>query len=60
MTKKQIKFLCNDELLKVLAYYLDEHFENTDYAGNDKQQAKWAIVEIQSRLNNKKLERQVA
>lgn len=53
MNKKQITVLCNDELLRILAYYLDEHFNNIDYAGNDKQQAKWAIVEIQSRLNNK-------
>jgi hypothetical protein len=53
MNKKQITVLCNDELLKILAYYLDEHFNNTDYAGNDKQQAKWVIVEIQNRLNNK-------
>jgi len=56
MNKKQITVLCNDELLKILAYYLDEHFNNTDYAGNDKQQAKWVILEIQSRLNNKKQE----
>lgn len=56
MIKKQIKVISNDELLRILAYYLDEHFINTDYAGNDKQQAKWAIVEIQSRLNNKKQE----
>jgi hypothetical protein len=53
MNKKQITVLCNDELLKILAYYLDEHFNSTDYAGNDKQQAKWVIVEIQNRLNNK-------
>jgi hypothetical protein len=56
MNKKQITIISNDELLRVLAYYLDEHFNSTDYAGNDKQQAKWAIVEIQSRLNNKKQE----
>jgi hypothetical protein len=56
MNKKQIKFISNDELLRVLAYYLDEHFNSTDYAGNDKQQAKWVILEIQSRLNNKKQE----
>ena len=56
MNKKQIKIISNDELLRVLAYYLDEHFNSTDYAGNDKQQAKWVIVEIQSRLNNKKRE----
>ena len=54
MNKKQIKVISNDELLRIVAYYLDEHFNNNDYAGNDKQQAKWAIVEIQSRLNNKK------
>jgi hypothetical protein len=54
MNKKQITIISNDELLRVLAYYLDEHFNSTDYAGNDKQQAKWAIVEIQNRLNNKK------
>ncbi len=53
MNKKQIKVISNDELLRILAYYLDEHFNNTNYASNDKQQAKWAIVEIQSRLNNK-------
>jgi hypothetical protein len=56
MNKKQIKVISNDELLRVLAYYLDEHFNSTDYAGNDKQQAKWVILEIQSRLNNKKQE----
>jgi hypothetical protein len=56
MNKKQIKVISNDELLRVLAYYLDEHFNSTDYTGNDKQQAKWVIVEIQSRLNNKKQE----
>jgi hypothetical protein len=56
MNKKQITIISNDELLRVLAYYLDEHFNSTDYAGNDKQQAKWAIVEIQNRLNNKKQE----
>jgi len=56
MNKKQIKVISNDELLRILAYYLDEHFNNNDYAGNDKQQAKWVIVEIQSRLNNKKKE----
>ena len=56
MIKKQIKVISNDELLRIVAYYLDEHFINNDYAGNDKQQAKWAIVEIQSRLNNKKQE----
>jgi len=54
MNKKQITIISNDELLRVLAYYLDEHFNSTDYASNDKQQAKWAIVEIQNRLNNKK------
>ncbi len=53
MNKKQIKVISTDELLRILACYLDEHFNNTNYAGNDKQQAKWAIVEIQSRLNNK-------
>lgn len=53
MIKKQIKVISNDELLRILAYYLDEHFNNTDYAGNDKQQAKWVIIEIQNRLNNK-------
>jgi hypothetical protein len=56
MIKKQIKVISNDELLRIVAYYLDEHFNNNYYAGNDKQQAKWAIVEIQSRLNNKKQE----
>jgi hypothetical protein len=56
MNKKQIKVISNDELLRVLAYYMDEHFNSTDYAGNDKQQAKWVIVEIQNRLNNKQQE----
>lgn len=56
MNKKQIKVISNDELLRILAYYLDEHFNNTDYVGNDKQQAKWVIVEVQNRLNNKKQE----
>ena len=56
MIKKQVKVISNDELLRILAYYLDEHFDSTDYAGNDKQQAKWVIVEIQNRLNNKKQE----
>ena len=40
MIKKQIKVISNDELLRIVAYYLDEHFNNNDYAGNDKQQAK--------------------
>lgn len=52
MRKKQIKILSNDDLLKLLAWYLDHHFEKTFYHGNDKQQATWAIVELQSRLNN--------